>query len=632
MSALLTLTRREIADRKPLLWGTLVAALIPILARLQPWLRPDLRRDIHESLALIFGITFPIALALGLGASVVGEDLAQRRLGFYFSRPVRGWMIWASKTLAATLITLATFAAFVIPVVALSDGRWSAVLADLVRKFPGWVLPWIAGLLALIFVAQAVAGAYRARDGLFALDIVALATLVTLAAALGWRLYAAGAATLAYMVLPAIVLVSLAAAVAGAMQVIVGRTDARRGHLALSTTLWGTLAASLLGAAGFSSWVLSVSPQDVGAYPWSVQTTASASHLAFWAARPRAGYQPMFLLETATGRFDRLPWNRVLGFAFSRDGSRAVWIEGGEGEVPELVLRPLDVLGSSTIRSSLGRYAGVDPQLARLSDDGREAVLATRTRIAIVDTYSGREVASASGGQLGVDARSAVLHSRCAFVGDAVVGFFVPPPSAGLPLVISTFDFRTGRVAAGPRVEGIEWVRTVRDGRALVSGRNGPLAVVDASSVLQLVPAENGTVVGSATLLDEGRAAAFVNRGGDRRLMVWNHEGRTTLDVPMPAGTSFLAGEPRAGWLALGVDFSKPPRTVFVDSTTGAVVREEEGLTPAAAWNESGTLPAGSPGSQVFVGTKGEIVRLDPVTGRRETILVSAAPESARYR
>ncbi len=432
------------------------------------------------------------------------------------------------------------------------------------------------------------------------------------------------------------IFVAVAAAVAAAMQVIVGRTDARRGHVALSTTLWGILAAGLLGAAGFVSWVLAVSPQDVGAYPWTVRTTASASHVVFWAARSRGGgYQPWFLLDTATGGFDRLPPNRLGGFAFSGDGRRAVWIEGGEREVPVLVMRRLDARDSSTIRSSLDRYAGKNPWFfSELSDDGRLALLGGPGGIAVVDTDSGREVASANGEQLGIDHRSTVQLSRFAFTGDTVVGFFAAPPNTALPLVISTFNFRTGQVTSGPKLEGLHSVRGIRNGRALVSGHDDSLAIVVGSAVHWLVSAQSGLSVRNATLLEDGGAAAFVKRDLDQRLMIWTPEGQPKVDVPFPAGSSVFAGEPRAGWLALGAgaDYSKPPRTVFVDSTTGAVVRVEEGLTPIGHAFEQRTEPAGSPGSRLFVGSKGEIVRLDPDTGRRETILVSSAPEDARYR
>jgi hypothetical protein len=307
-------------------------------------------------------------------------------------------------------------------------------------------------------------------------------------------------------------------------------------------------------------------------------------------------------------------------------------MEATEGEVPVLVMRRLDAPGSSAIRSSLDGYAGKHLWFAELSDDGRLAVLGREGGIAVVDTDSGREVASASGEQLGIDPRSALQISRFVFTGDTVVGFFGAPRRIGLPLVISTFNFRTGQVAAGPKFEGIDSIRSVRNGRALVSGRNAPLAVVEGSTILELLPA--GDLVGSASLLEGGRAAAFVKRGADPRLMLWSPEGQLIFDVPSPSGSSVFAGEPRAGWLALGAgaDHSKLPRTVFVDSTTGAVVRVEEGLTPIGNGFEQRTEPAGSPASRLFVGSNGEIVRLDPETGRRETILASTAPEDARYR
>ena len=296
-------------------------------------------------------------------------------------------------------------------------------------------------------------------------------------------------------------------------------------------------------------------------------------------------------------------------------------------------MRRLDAPGSSTIRSSLDRYAGRHLWFSELSDDGRLAVLGTHGGLAVVDTDSGRETASVSGEQLGVDPRSPLQLSRFAFVGDTVVGFFPSPASTGLPLVTSRFNFRTGQVAKGPSVEGADSVRSVRGGRALVSGRKGLLALVEESGVRELLPVGSGEV-GSAMLLEDGRAAAFVKREGAPRLMVWSREGQPMVDVPIPAGSTIIAGEPRAGWLALGAgaDYSKPPRTVFVDSRTGAIVRVEEGLTPIGQVFEERTLPAGSPGSRLFVGSKGEIVRLDPDTGRRETILVSTTPEDARYR
>lgn len=627
MSPLLTLTQREISDRRPLLWGTLVAALLPLLARVLPGIRPEQARAFHEGLAAIFAVVFPAALALGLGASVVGEDLAQRRLGFYFSRPISGWSIWASKMLAATFVTLAAWVCFVMPAFLLSRGRGPIILPE-----PEWFLPWTGGLLAAILVAQAVSGAYRSRDGLFAIDIAAFSVLVALAAAQVWQLVEAGAVTTPWLMLaPALAMVVVAAAVGGAAQVIVGRTDSRRGHLMLSSCLWGTLFVGLLGGLGFSAWVLSVKPDQVGVESWSVRTTPSASHVAFGAGQERAGYRPYFLLDTATGRFQRLPWwPRLRGFAFSGDGRSAVWIEGGS--TPMLVTIRLD--GSATARrSALQRYA--DPLLARVSDDGRLAVVALPDRVAVIETDSGREVATASAGQLSDDPRSLGLVSRYEFAGDTVVAF-VRSPTVDASLSVSTFEFRTGTVRRGPVVGGANWVRAVRDGRALVSGRSlpgssqpvPPLDLVDGQVIRPLLV--GNVKAASATLLEDGRTAAIVFRDHDPHLMVWSREGQPLLDRALPVGATFLAGEPRLGWICVGYDalIEGRLRTAFAAIADGSIVREEPGLLPAAGpgWNQDQTLPAGSPGSRLFVGAHGELVRLDPETGRREALLVPPIP------
>jgi hypothetical protein len=329
----------------------------------------------------------------------------------------------------------------------------------------------------------------------------------------------------------------------------------------------------------------------------------------------------MFLLDTTTGRFDRIPMARLRGFGFSPDGRRAVWIE--DGNPPALVLRLLDAPEFEARRSPLGGEGSAELWLAALSDDGRQALLASKHRIVIVDTDSGRETASAGLDQLG--AQSPVTYSSWSFVGDTVVGFL---SARGAPLVVTTYAFRTGRVTPGPRVEGVDWVRQVRQGRALVNGvmGRGPMVMVDGTEARVLVAGPG--LLGTAMLLSEGRVAALVNRESDRRLVVWNREGRVTLDLPFPAGVSVVAGEPRPGWLALAADLGHPARTVFVDLGTGAVVREELGLTPAAAWNGEQSLPAGSPGARLFVGSRGEIIRLDPETGRREANLVPPGAES----
>ena len=56
---------------------------------------------------------------------------------------------------------------------------------------------------------------------------------------------------------------SVILAVAPAWQLAHGRTDARRGHAALSRFVWVGLGAVLLVAAGYVAWVVSADPADL---------------------------------------------------------------------------------------------------------------------------------------------------------------------------------------------------------------------------------------------------------------------------------------------------------------------------------------------------------------------------------
>lgn len=132
---------------------------------------------------------------------------------------------------------------------------------------------------------------------------------------------------------------------------------------------------------------------------------------------------------------------------------------------------------------------------------------------------------------------------------------------------------------------------------------------------------------------DVGCGQAFHGQDRARGLKpqtAWSRGGQLALDRELPAGATFLAGEPKAGWISVGYHslIEGRQRTAFVAIADGSVIREEPALLPAAGpgWNQDQTLPAGSPGTRLFVGAHGELVRLDPETGRREAVLVPPIP------
>src|SRR5262245_48144682 len=122
---------REMRERRFFLPTALVAGLAPLLLWVMASPGSGLRLT-AEVAALVLMFAFPTAVGISLGASVLGRDLAERRLGFYFARPLRGSSIWGGKMLAAMLLTLLTTALlFVLSYPTLASNRF--VVAESTR-------------------------------------------------------------------------------------------------------------------------------------------------------------------------------------------------------------------------------------------------------------------------------------------------------------------------------------------------------------------------------------------------------------------------------------------------------------------------------------------------------------------
>ena len=79
--------------------GTL-AAVLPLFMD-----RPEFPvAELRSAMSLLFAFLLSAALALLLGGSVVSSDLSEKRLGFYFARPLPGWALWTGKMTAAAAL------------------------------------------------------------------------------------------------------------------------------------------------------------------------------------------------------------------------------------------------------------------------------------------------------------------------------------------------------------------------------------------------------------------------------------------------------------------------------------------------------------------------------------------------
>jgi hypothetical protein len=431
MRGFLAIVEREIYERRLLGLVALVLGLAAVALPAVPGLRPGgvSPEDLRSGMALGFALLLTLLMALFLGGSIIASDLAERRLGFYFARPLSGRVIWGGKIAAA--VALIFGAGFIVLAPAAlagggftNNGVWGEGLWNL--SGPAFFQLTAAGLLFLLLAAHAASVIVRARSPWVLLDLAALALVVffvetsvrrlATAGVLPTRLYWIRGAVLretgvSAWILGAFALAGFVAlALAGIFQVTAGRTDPRRGHRFRSATLWGTLLAVALLVAASASWVLAAGPGDLRTVERFVAAPAGPWIAFTGAARHRPGYYPSFLYDLDSGRFVRARFGLINGFyngvepfvRFSADGRRAVWVEyDGAPPNPPLVLYRLDLdrPGAEPVRSTTSFQS--PPGNLALSPDGRLLALYDEwnasdrgSRLTVQETDSGRLLAS----------------------------------------------------------------------------------------------------------------------------------------------------------------------------------------------------------------------------------------------
>lgn len=642
MRGFVAVLERELVERRMLAAVALVVGLLPFLVPFVSNARHLDPADIRGGAALAFGLTFTIIVAIVLGASVIAGDLAERRLGFYFSRPVSGGALWAGKMTATALLTLAGGLLVLLPTVLAGridvQGVWPSIRSDLASLGVFWAV----GALFLILVSHAVSVMVRARSPWLAVDLAA-------AAVVGLLLWDARVDLLFARALPfapslwdalAAALVFLGLAVAGAAQVMRGRTDPLRGHRVLSLTLWGLLLLVATAGQGFSRWMLDVSPEDL-AYVTEAFSSPRGSWITFSGpARHRGEYRPRFLLDTASGRYLRTGGVWTL---FSDDGGRAVWLEpsGRSLRNPELVLYRLD-LGdpeAAPVATSL-TFQGPFFSLA-LSPEGERLASIRDRRLVVEDLDREKILASIQlpgipgvlwndGGLRFLDSERVLLvQLRPLKEGAALMfegGFEVLAVVADLSRG-SSVQLRT--VTAFP---GYPNLSVSPDGERLLvhGGRQGPSKLFDLRTgreIASLEPGKGPFWLSSPHFLADGR---IVSRASRQELQIFSPdlvpERTFRFDGAL---SSEIGGQPAPGRLIVAT--AKPGRTTAGDSShwqvlllnlaTGEVRSLAAGLLPAEGPNRGPE----SAGSRLFRDAQGGLVTLDPATGKIRVLVPGQA-------
>lgn len=626
MRGYLSVLRRELSERWLLAAAAALLGLVPLIVPLLPLGNvrgPDARAGTAIALALITSFV----LALVLGSTVLARDLAERRLGFYFSRPLPGWAIWAGKLTAAVLLAFGSGFLILLPSLLLGD-----------RPDPTGLALWPTAVLALLLFANAAGVMVRSRSPWLLLDLLAVTLLAVLVWTFAVRLLSAGAvgALRATQVgLLAAFVLSLAAA--SAAQVTRARTDLRRGHRVLSLTLWTLLGLSVLGFGGYTRWVLSASPEDLTETAGVIPAPAGD-----WVAvggkvgGGRGELETTFLLDTSSGRSFRLdsPTGAWGAPAFSRDGRHAVWLQGDGLRVFPLTVHRLELgrPGAKPTSTSIG-FSDSVPHSLSLSPDGSRLACAVGDRIFAHEVRTGRLLLAAPI----LKGEAWWGRESLRFLDSSTLRFYGMRFEEGSSkLRVLDFDLDTGRTSREVEVPGQNGLLSgiERDGhqvllktRMMEMNRPG-FAIVDLRTEEPPVRIQlEGVLIGSSFLSDDGgdnRLAMTLRRRGRIELLLLDGRGTMVKRFPLPGSLGRLGGQPAPGFLVVA---TAPPalsgkgrerwRSELVDLERGTRQPLGEGLLPAG-WPG---LPAGSIGTKLFLQERGGLVLIDPATGRRRVIL-----------
>jgi len=414
MSSWIAVARRELHGRRVALAGALGLGVVPLgLPRL---VAGTSGAELRLAATAVLALAYVGILALVVGGGMLGGELAERRLGFYFARPLSTAAIFAGKV-AALLVLLVGAQLFVWLPTLICDGSRAdlapavAVLMAATPLFVGVGL--VAGVAArcrsrwlAVDIAVTVAGLW-----LFALVARQLAFEVWLHPGAPLRLF--GAVGGALGIFSVALLAGAAAALAR------GRVDAMRAHRAMSVVLVATLL-----PAGGAALAATRALERTDIHRLSGVTAASGDGDWIYVSGPVAGqraYEPDFLWQRSTGRWRQL--GVIMGGplpSFAPDGARVAWIETDNplavwGDHAKAV-DTLVVGEPGDARHERRAPTGDDAMAIAWSPDGRWLALLGEKRIELRDTGTLRTRAT-------VEAPGGARFVRARFAGDGLRAF-----------------------------------------------------------------------------------------------------------------------------------------------------------------------------------------------------------------
>ncbi|HEV7764597.1 MAG TPA: hypothetical protein VGQ76_06325 [Thermoanaerobaculia bacterium] len=565
MNAALLIASRELRDRSRLFLIAAALSVSPFLAALT--IREHRQLGI-ASVAGFLAIAYSCSLALALGVSSIGRELTERRMSFFFAKPVSATAIWLGKAAAGLLTALGALAIIVLPTFLFAREGWKNMFMS-----GGGAVALNTALICLVlfFGGNVVSTMLRSRSARVVVDFFLLAIAAIAAFAIVRPILMRGGKDIAGDIIVGLcVAVLLVLAAAPAWQLTRGRIDARQNHAALSKFLWIGVAVALIGTAAFTYWVIATPPAKITQTFQFDQDPSGRWIYVSGTAPGRGEYMASHLIDTATGKHERvsgLPWGDA---HLSGDGRMLVWLESAEilprVGTSRFYMRRLEP-GAKQIATPLVTRL---PAHLVLSHDGSRVALATGGRVEVYELVSGRLLAAVQG----IDTSVAYLLY---FAGPDVVRIIEADKKdreirhfRELDLVerklMTTGEWTTG--------ENRGFNRTA-DGSRLYSRADSTIIDARTGAALLTLPVKP-TRWFYATMLDDG--SSIVTR--DAKLFAIDANGKVTAEVPLPVDAALVVARMGSSKVVLsaGSIVQHTQRMLIVDLATRKVETSVTGI------------------------------------------------------
>jgi len=246
MTHALAIARRDLAERTSVFIAAAVLAVLPFVLTVVPGMSSFNYMDVITTAGGLLSVGFTLGLALVIGVTMIGRDLSEKRMSFYFSKPISAPSIWFGKLLAAVISLALCFAVLFVPSYLAGSTSWHRSWN--VELGAGFTVVGVVAL-TLLLLGHVFGTMFRSKSALVALDVTLMVLAGMAIAAIIRPLlegFAGDLTTRVAFVLGGALLLILV--LCGAWQLEKGRADRRQNHIALSSFIW--IATSIVLAAG----------------------------------------------------------------------------------------------------------------------------------------------------------------------------------------------------------------------------------------------------------------------------------------------------------------------------------------------------------------------------------------------